>query len=64
MAHVPRDGTGDEKVVDRPTSPPESIFKKLQPSKNRYSEFINILVKFLLTVDISASRYTILKDEL
>jgi len=34
--HVPRDGNVDETDKD-PTTPPASIFKKLQPSKNRYT---------------------------
>ena len=37
--HVKKDDNGDEKkdVVKEPTTPPESTFKKLAPSRNRYT---------------------------
>jgi len=34
--HINKDGADEEKVKT-PTTPPESTFKKLAPSKNRYT---------------------------
>lgn len=34
--HIPHDKDAGEKV-EQPTSPPESAFKKLSPSDNRYT---------------------------
>lgn len=35
--NVDRDPSPSEQPVKKPTSPPESVFKKLQPSHNRYT---------------------------